>query len=155
VTISEDGLKDLAAQDCPTPWIVLLTLSHPTLSTPMCFSSDSIDTLSNGVMYHAFPFEIVLPDDADGRTPQATLRVDNASQEVVAVIRAMTSPPQLDIRVVRAAAPDLVERQWLGFEWRASTYDVSYITGTLTIDDMAQEEFPYITFDGRFKALWP
>jgi len=28
-------------------------------------------------------------------------------------------------------------------------------TGTLTVDDLATEEFPYVTFDGRFKGLWP
>jgi hypothetical protein len=27
--------------------------------------------------------------------------------------------------------------------------------GTLTVDDLATEEFPYVTFDGRFKGLWP
>ena len=43
----------------------------------------------------------------------------------------------------------------LGLEWRASSWDVGAITGTLTVDDLATEEFPYVTFDGRFKGLWP
>lgn len=155
MTITATAVAELAAQDCATGWIVLLTLSHPNMAPPLCFSSNSVDTLSNGVLYHAFPFEITLPDDVEGRTPQAQLRIDNTSQEVIAVLRGLTSPPSLDIQIVRASAPDVIERRWSGLEWRASTYDVGFINGTLTVDDLAQEEFPYITFDGRFRALWP
>ena len=36
-----------------------------------------------------------------------------------------------------------------------STYDIGAITGTLTVEDLALEEFPYVTFDGHFTGLWP
>ena len=49
----------------------------------------------------------------------------------------------------------LFEREWAGLEWRASSWDIGAITGTLAVDDLATEEFPYVTFDGRFKGLWP
>ena len=61
----------------------------------------------------------------------------------------------MTIQVVRASNPDFVERQWTGLEWRASSIDIASVTGTLTVDDLATEEFPYVTFDGRFKGLWP
>jgi hypothetical protein len=74
---------------------------------------------------------------------------------VIALLRGLTSPPTVAMQIVRSAAPNVVEREWIGLEWRASTYDVGFITGQLTVDDIATEEFPYITFDGRFRGLWP
>ena len=56
---------------------------------------------------------------------------------------------------MRSATPNVVEREWIGLEWRASTIDAGFITGRLSVEDMATEEFPYVTFDGRFRALWP
>ena len=118
-------------------------------------SSDGVDTISNGQTFQPFPFEITLPDDVEGRAPQAQLRIDNTSQEIIAILRGLTTPPSVTMQIVRSATPNVVEREWIGLEWRASTIDVGFITGRLTVDDMATEEFPYITFDGRFRALWP
>ena len=118
-------------------------------------TSDGVPTISNGETFQPFPFEMTLPDDVEGRAPQAQLRIDNTSQEIIAILRGLITPPSLTIQIVRSADPDVVEREWVGLEWRASTYDVGAITGTLTVDDLATEEFPYVTFDGRFRALWP
>jgi Domain of unknown function (DUF1833) len=147
--------RELAAQECGTAWLVLLTITHADLPSPLRFTSDSVETVSNGVTFQPFWFDIVLPDDVEGRTPRAQLRIDNTSQEVVALLRGLTTPPAITLQVVRATAPDVVEREWAGLEWRSSAFDVGFITGTLTIDDLATEEFPYETYDGRFKALWP
>jgi len=74
---------------------------------------------------------------------------------VIALLRGLASPPSVTLQIVRSADPNVVEREWVGIEWRSSQYDVGVITGTLTVDDLATEEFPYVTFDGRFKGLWP
>jgi hypothetical protein len=155
VSISAAGVTELAAQDCGTAWIVLLTMTHPELPSTLRFSSDAVDTHSNGQTFQHFPFDLVLPDDVEGRTPQAQMRIDNTSQELVAMLRSLTTPPSLTIQIVRSADPNVIEREWSGLEWRSSTVDPAFITGTLTVEDMATEEFPYITFDGRFRALWP
>jgi Domain of unknown function (DUF1833) len=153
VTITAAGLTEVSAQECQTAWLVLLTLEHAALDQPIRVTSDAVTTISNGNTYSPFPFEVTLPDDVEGRAPQARLRIDNTSQEIVAMLRGLTSP--LKIQIVRSAAPDVVEREWLGLEWRVSQYDIGAITGILTIDDMALEEFPCVTFDGRFTGLWP
>lgn len=155
MTISAAGAAELAAQECATAWLVLLTLEHPGLDQPIRVTSDAVATTSNGHTFQPFPFEVTLPDDVEGRAPQAQLRIDNTSQEIIALLRGLTTPPSLTIQIVRSATPDVIEREWSGLEWRSSQYDIGAITGTLTIEDMALEEFPYITFDGRFKGLWP
>lgn len=96
-----------------------------------------------------------MPDDVEGRAPQAQLTIDNTSQTLITLLRGLTSPPALTIQIVRATDADTIEREWSGLEWRASTYDVGFITGQLGVEDLATEEFPYLTFDGRFRGLWP
>lgn len=155
MTFSAAGLGELAAQEIGTAWLVLLTLDHPNLDTPIRVTSDGVPTVSNGKTFEPFPFDVTLPDDVEGRAPQARLRIDNTSQEIVAVLRGMVTPASLTMQIVRSADPDVVEREWVGLEWRASTFDIGAIIGTLSVDDLATEEFPYVTFDGRFKGLWP
>ena len=155
MTISNAGLGELAAQETGTAWLVLLTLDHPDLDRPIRVTSDGVATTSNGEVFESFPFEVTLPDDVEGRAPQARLRIDNTSQEIIALLRGLVTPPSLAIQIVRSTNPDVVEREWAGLEWRASSWDIGAITGTLAVDDLATEEFPYVTFDGRFKGLWP
>jgi Domain of unknown function (DUF1833) len=155
VTLSAGGLGELAAQETGTAWLVLLTITHPGLPTPIRVTSDGVVTVHNGNTFDPFPFEVTLPDDVEGRAPQAHLRIDNTSQEIIALLRGLVTPPSLTIKIVRSADPNYVERVWSGLEWRASTYDIGAITGTLTVEDLALEEFPYVTFDGRFTGLWP
>lgn len=155
MTISADGVSELAAQETGTAWLVLLTISHPDMPTPIRVTSDGVETISNGYVFSPFPFEVTLPDDVEGRTPQAHLRIDNTSQEIIAALRGLVTPPAMTIQIVRSIDPNHVEREWIGLEWRTSTYDVGAVVGSLTVDDLAMEEFPYITFDGRFRGLWP
>jgi hypothetical protein len=155
VTLSVDGIAELSAQETGTAWLVLITVDHPDLDTPIRVTSDGVDTISQGNVFAPFPFEVTLPDDVEGRAPQALLKIDNTSLEVIALLRGLASPPVLTLQIVRSADPDVIEREWVDIEWRSSQYDVGAITGTLTVDDLATEEFPYVTFDGRFKGLWP
>jgi len=155
MTLSDAAVRELAAQETGTAWLVLLTLDHPDLDRPIRVTSDGVATTSNGEVFEAFPFEVTLPDDVEGRAPQARLRIDNTSQEIIALLRGLVTPPSLTIQIVRSTNPDVVEREWAGLEWRASSWDIGAITGTLAVDDLATEEFPYVTFDGRFKGLWP
>jgi hypothetical protein len=153
--MSPTGVTELSAQECATAWLVLITIDHPDLDTPIRVTSDGVETISQGNVFAPFPFEVTLPDDVEGRTPQALLKIDNTSLEVIALLRGLASPPVLTLQIVRSADPDEIEREWVGIEWRSSQYDVGAITGTLTVEDLATEEFPYVTFDGRFKGLWP
>lgn len=73
MSITEAGLNELAAPETGTAWLVLLTLEHPGLDRPIRVTSDGVATLSNGVVYDPFPFEVTLPDDVEGRAPQARL----------------------------------------------------------------------------------
>lgn len=153
--ISSAGLVDLSAQETGTAWITLLTITHEGLPAPIRVTDDAVQTVSNGLTYLPYPFDVLLPDDVEGRIPQSQIRIDNTTQEIIALLRTLTTPPTLDIQVVRSATPDVVELSASGLEWRASSFDIGTITGTLTIDNLATEEWPPVTFDrARFIGLW-
>lgn len=149
------AIADISAQYTDTAWLVLLTLDHPDLPSSIRVTSDGVPTMSGGFAYSPFPFDVILPDDVEGRPPQAQLRIDNTTQEIIALLRGLVSPPKLTVQIVRSVSPDVVEFQWIGLDWTVSSYDKSVITGTLTVNDLSREEFPYITFDGRWRGLWP
>lgn len=155
MTLSATAQAELAAPETATAWLVLLTIAHAGLDQPIRLTSDGVATVSNGQVFEPCPFEATLPDDVEGRAPQAQLTIDNTSQTLIALLRGLTSPPALTLQIVRATDADTIEREWSGLEWRASTYDVGVITGQLGVEDLATEEFPYLTFDGRFRGLWP
>lgn len=155
MTLSSIGIAEVSAQETGTAWLVLLTIDHDDLPNPIRVTSDGVATVSNGNTFSPYPFLVTLPDDTEGRAPQAQLQIDNTTQEIIAALRALVSPPSLMIQIVRASAPNVVEREWVGLQWRASSYDIGMITGTLGIEDLAMEEFPYYTFDGRWPGLWP
>lgn len=148
-------IQELSAEICETAWLVLLTIDHPDLSSPLRITTDAVNTISNGNTFLPYPVQIQLPDDIEGRTPQAQLVVDNTTKEIIAALRSLSSPATVTIQIVRSEDTDIVEREWSGLEWRNSTYDASAITGNLTIEDISREEFPYVSFDGRFNGLFP
>ena len=123
--------------------------------TPIRVTSDGVETISNGNVFAPFPFEVILPDDVEGRTPQAQLRIDNTSQEIIAVLRGLATPPVLTMQIVRSSQSRHRRARMDRPGVARVVHDVGAITGTLTVDDLATEEFPYVTFDGRFKGLWP
>ena len=99
MTLTDTATRELAAQDCGTPWLVLLEIGHPQLPAPLRLTSDAVATLSNGASYEPFPFEVTLPDDAEGRAPRAQIRIDNTSQEIVmSISHRRRSPPATSSR---------------------------------------------------------
>lgn len=153
--LSGAGVQEVSQQDTSTAWIVLVTINPPTRDAPIMVTSDSVPTISQGNVFEPFPFIVTLPDDVEGRSPQAQIRIDNTSEQIIAKLRGLTSPATVTVQVVRASDPDVIEREWTEIEWVSSDYDVGTITGSLAVNDLSTEEFPYVTFDGRFKGLWP
>lgn len=149
------GAQEVSQQETSTAWIILITVNPPSKDEPIRVTSDSVPTISQGNLFDPFPFMVTLPDDVEGRSPQAQLRIDNTDQQIISRLRGLPSPAMVTIQIVRASNPDVIEREWTDIQWISSDYDAGMITGSLSVDDLATEEFPYITFDGRFRGLWP
>lgn len=131
-------------------FLILLTIAHPDLETPIRVSSDSLDTQSRGNDFIAFPFELSLPDDEDNRSPRARLVIDNIDRTVLKTVRQLTSSPTVLIEIVRAAEPDTVEARFEDFRFVNISYDSRVVEGDLTIEDFTTEPYPAASFSPSF-----
>ena len=136
----------LFAAETGEAFLVLLTLDHPDLAVPIRVTNDAVTTTSRGDSFVVFPFDLVLPDDQDNRPPRAKLVIDNIDRQIVQAIRSLSSAPTVLIEIIRAAAPDTVEAQFVDFRLTNVSYDVQRVEGDLTIEDFTAEPFPAATF---------
>jgi hypothetical protein len=144
-SLSVAALQALYSEESGEAFIMLLTLSHPTWPEVIRVSSDSVDTMSRGLKFTAFPFDIKLPNDDDRQPPAATLEIDNVSRDIVMGVRAIpptSKPIQVKIEIVLASSPDTVEIAYTDFLLRDVQYDAYKVTGTLRWDDVLAEPFP-------------
>lgn len=144
--LSSATLQALYAAETGEAFLVLLTLDHPDLAQPIRVTSDAVDTVSNGETYIAFPFELRLPEDDDGLSPRARLRIDNIDRQIVEAVRSISGAATVDISIVRAADPDTVEASFPDFRLENVSYDALVVEGVLTLEDFAAEPYPAHVF---------
>lgn len=125
---------------------ILLTITHPSLTTPIRVVNNRQDVFSNGNAYTAFPFEIVLPDSSEDAPPRARVRIDNVTREIGQVIRNMDTAASVSITVVRQEAPDTVEMALSGMLTGAIKYDMMAVEFDLEFEDLGKEPFPAPSF---------
>ncbi len=136
-------------------FLILLTLSHPQLAEPIRVTSDAVPTVSREQVFSPFPFDLTLPDDAEGTAPAARLSIDNIDRRVVMAVRSLQSAAYVLIEIVRAAAPDVIEAKFEDFRLTDISYDSQVVAGNLTLEDFISEPFPAAIFSpGLFPGLF-
>lgn len=145
----------LNAQETGEAFLILLTLSHPSMQAPLRVTSDAVETQSRGESFVPFPFELTLPDDDGNGAPQARLAIDNIDRQIVRSLRELGSAPFVLIEIVRAAEPDTVEARFADFRLTDVTYDSRVVEGILGIEDFTAEPYPANVFSpGLFPGLF-
>jgi len=144
--LSTGARQAIFAAESGEAFIILLTFTHESLATPIRVGSDSVDTVSRGQAYIAYPFDLTLPDDDEGRAPRARLVIDNVDRQIVATLRNLATSPVLTLEIVRAAVPDVVEAVFHDFRLRNVRYDSHVIEADLTIEDFTAEPYPAGSF---------
>lgn len=144
--LSPSMRRALHAAETEEAFLVLLTLSHADLATPLRVTSDAVATLSRGDSFTPFAFDLTLPDDLDGHAARAKLAIDNVDRQIVLAVRSLETPPDVLIEIVRAADPDTVEAKFVDFKLTQVTYDAQRVEGALTLEDFTAEPYPAATF---------
>jgi hypothetical protein len=134
------------AQETAQAFIVLIEITHATLSVPIRICSGGQNITSNTHEFIFYPFELNLPDESTESVPTATLTVDNVDRQIIAALRALDSPPAVRIMVVLSSTPNTVEADFPVFKFTEITYDALTITGTISIEDFLLEPFPGDSF---------
>lgn len=136
----------LLAQNSDEVWLVLLTISHPQMSTVRVVNNTE-SIVSRGDAYEAFPFEIALPSDVADRLSAVQLRISNVDRRFVEAVRSLPTMPRVKLEVIAASRPDDVEVGPFEFEMSTANYDVDRIEATLTYEPVMHLAFPVGTFN--------
>lgn len=140
------------AQETKEVILLLLTLSHPDLVTPIRVVNDFQPITSQGWTYAAFPFEITLPWQKEDQIPTMSLKIDNVDRQIVTAVRNLQGLIDAELRVVLASQPDTVELTFEGFQMKQVTYNALTVEGDLRLEELEREPFPQHAFT---PALFP
>ncbi len=145
--VSPTFLRAALARETGEAPIVLVTITHASLTAPIRVAGYDVDVTSRGETFYAMPFSISLPTDSEEAAPRAKVSLDNVSREIVTAIRTATGdPPGVTLEVVLADTPDVVEASFPGFALRNASYNALTVDAELTFEGLAAEPNPA----GRF-----
>lgn len=125
--------------------VVLLTINHSSLSSPIRLVNNNEPLVSRGNTYQAFAFEAVLPEQSD-RVRQASIRLDNADRLLVSTLRNIQDPATATFEVVLLSDPNTVEMTVGPLRAEKADIGLTEINIQLGAEPVAYEPFPA----GRF-----
>jgi hypothetical protein len=134
--------------------IVLTTLTHASLTTPIRISSDPTarviatdenvvyGTVSRGETFIFIPLKIKLPDDTDSGPGVMLMEIDNVDRALTETVRNIHTPVDAMIEVVMSNALNTVDLVFPQYQMSNISLDAGVITATLTLDNFTREPFP-------------
>lgn len=138
-------------------FLALLTFTIPEVpgTPPLYVVNNTVDIVSRGIRYQAYPFNIILPEDEPDKLPTVRVDIDNVDREIMDWIRGFSMAPSMQLDVITNVNYDIVERS-IGFlKLGAVDYDALTIRATLSIDNVLARRFPADTFDPvQFPGLY-
>ncbi len=123
-------------------FLVMLEISHSSWTTPFYMVDNTVDVISEGKTYIAWPFDLILGDDDGQRLPEVKLIIDNVDRKLVEIIRTTVDPPQMAVKLVLASQPDVVEVYISGLTLRDVDFNALQITWTLYAESLADQRCP-------------
>lgn len=111
--------------------VVLIRIMHPDLDAPVLLSTDPTERLSDDPLAYGTrstwmdadpatePYLFVLasadiPGDLEDAPASSTIVLQNVDNDIATVLRGFTGRPVVDMAVVLAATPDVVEMEFHG-----------------------------------------
>ena len=157
--ISKKLRKHVQSEISTSVQVGLITLRHESLEVPIRASTDPTQrvaqtaeniiygTVSRGNIYYYTGFEYSLPNDEDGAPPQVNIRLPIVTRDVIEAIEKMTTGiVKVDLEIVFADSPDIVEIGLYDLELADINYDLTSVSGTISRDLLFQEPYPCNSF---------
>lgn len=157
-TLSSNALATLFATESTDPIITLITLSGTGIATPIRLCNQFIGRLSEtasevvygltsgGNDYYYLPFTITLPTEDFSSSPRCQLQMEDVTRYLIPTIRTISVPPNVQIDVILASAPNTVEITFGSFIMSNISYNANSITADLVIESLEIEPFPAHSF---------
>lgn len=150
--------------------VVLWHITHPNLDAPIRLSTDPTERLSVQPLRYGtrstwmtsdgLPFLFVLagaqiPDDKADTPAAARLVLANVDNKIAGLLRSFTTPAVVDMALVLASTPDLVEMEALGMDLVSAEGSGDQVALSLSRDLRISEPWPTGRMTrSRFPGLW-
>lgn len=157
-TLSLAAARAAQAAQTTDAFLVLLTISHPELGTPLRVVSNNAPIVSRGMTFQPYFFDLVLATDDGATAAEVEITLDNVDLALIDMLREADTPPTFKIEVAMASTPSTVEMTVDQLKLREVTWDVSTIRGKLALEDVMNQAFPsaYPFYDpAQFAGLFP
>jgi len=135
------------AQQTAEVFLLILTIDHADLTTPIRVVNNTENIDSRGDTYIAFPFQVNLPADRDDQISQVNLSIDNVDRQIVEAVRSLYSPADVALEVVLASSPDTLEAGPFDFKLKSANYNALTVEASLGYEDILNEPFPGDSFN--------
>lgn len=153
--ITRELLSQMFGQVSDDPFLMLVTLSHPDFSDTLYLVNNTVDIVSRGITYSAFPMEVSLPPDDGETTREVAISFDNVSLLLISELRSITTPMDVKIEMMLASDPDTVQLSLEELKMRSVTYDKQRVSAKLYMDsflnvEMTSEKYVPSKYPGLF-----
>lgn len=144
MTMTPRAIASAAAQNTDECWLVLLRITHPSLSEDIAVVCNNDDVVSEGITYTGLFFTVDLPSENDS-SGEFTVRLDNVSREVIDAVNSVTSKPSATLAVILADDPDnpVITFDAVAVSFEADPLEIS---ATFRADDLLYEPYPGVRF---------
>jgi hypothetical protein len=151
-TLTNQLLAQMFGQVSDDPFLMLVTVSHTQFPTPLYLVNNTVDIVSRGITYQAFPMEITLPQDDGETTREVSIVFDNVSLFLINELRSVTSPMDVKIEMLLASDPNTVQLSLEELKLRSVTYDKQKVSAKLYMDSFLNVE---LTSEKYSPTLYP
>jgi hypothetical protein len=153
-TLSPELLAQLYYQESDDPFLLLVTLSHPSFTT-IRLVNNSENIVSNGLTFQAFPMRIILPVDDGETNREAQIEFDNVSLEILNEVRTVTTFIDVKIEMVLASNPDEVQISLEELKIQSVSYDKQKVSARLFLDSFLTTALPSERYGAtNFKGIF-
>lgn len=148
MTVSSSTVKALQKLDDLGGLLMLLEISHPSLSSTVRLVNDTRDLIALGQFWVGLPFAVTLPNDAAKEVPRARLQMDNVGRELTGELEGLPPGAALTatLRVVHRSTPGTVDYEFVS-PLSGVRVDQSSVSATMGPDDIMRRSAVRIRFD--------
>jgi len=152
--LSNELKQELFAQESGDPFLALVTLTHTTFTARLV--NNTVDVISRGDTYLAFPMKIRLPVD-DGETARDfSIEFDNVSLDLITQLRSVTGDIGVKIELILASHPDVVQMSHTDLLLRSVSYNSQRVSARIVLDsflavEMTSERYTPSIYPGMFQ----
>ena len=135
------------AQETTEVTLMILTINHADLASPIYVVNNTADIVSNGNTFVAIPFKFHLPSEDGESLATVSLEIDNVDKLLVTGVRSIRTPLDVKLQVILASAPNTIESGDIDMKMKDVNYNANKMTGRcILFSDLLNEPYPAGTY---------